>query len=100
MTGLTPQHINRAARLAGEEIRRRQRFGHPVPSSLRDLLDALNRELSAGGNPKPPDAPAWKTTKELAAEWGCVPRTVRNKAEAAGGKLIGGRWLIPNPEDT
>jgi hypothetical protein len=98
MTGLTPQHISRAAHLAGEEIRRRQRFGHPVPSSLRDLLDALNSELSAGGNPTPPNAPAWKTTKQLAAEQGCTPRTVRNKAAAAGGQLVGGRWIFP--EDT
>ncbi|WP_155771488.1 hypothetical protein [Mycobacterium asiaticum] len=84
--------------MAGEEIRRRQRFGHPVPSTLRDLLDALNCELSAEGNPAPPDAPAWKTTKELAAEWGCTPRTVRNKAAAAGGKLVAGRYIFP--EDT
>lgn len=99
MSGLTPQHVKRAAHLASEEIRRRRRFGHPVPSTLRELLDALNRELSAGGSPAPPDAPPWRTTKELAAEWGCTPRTVRNKAKAAGGKLIGGRWFIPNPED-
>jgi hypothetical protein len=98
MTGLTPQHISRAAHWVGEEIRRRQRFGHPVPSALRDLLDALNRELSAGGNPIPPDAPAWKTTKQLAAQWGCTPKTVRNKAKAAGGRKFNGRWIFP--EDT
>jgi hypothetical protein len=95
MTGLAQHHISRAAHLAEEEIRRRQRFGHPVPSSLRDLLGALNRELSAAGNPTPPNTPAWKTTTDLAAEWGCTTRTVRNKAKAAGGQLIAGRWIFP-----
>lgn len=93
--GLSREHIGRAARLAHEEILRRQRFGVPVPSSLRDLRDVLNRELSAWGKPEPVDLARWKTTKQLASEWKCTPRTVRNRAATAGGQLVGGRWIFP-----
>lgn len=95
MTGLDPCHIVRAAYWLGEEISRRQRFGQPVPTALRETLNALNRELSARGNPAPPDSATWKTTKQLAAQWGCTPRTVRNRAAAAGGQFVGGRWIFP-----
>jgi hypothetical protein len=93
VTDLARRHISRAAFWLGEEIRRRQQFGIPIPSSLRATRDALNRELSAAGN-QPTALPAWKT-KELAAEQGCTPRTARNRAASAGGKLVGGRWFIP-----
>lgn len=98
MSGIARQHISQAAYWIGEEIRRRQRYGTPVPNGLRELHAALNRELSAGGKPAHTDSPAWKTTKQLATEWGCTSRTVRNRAQAAGGQLIAGRWIFP--EDT
>lgn len=94
MSGLAAHHISAAAYLIGQVIEERRRFGHPIPPWLRDLEAALNRELSAGGNQPHPDRPVWKTTKQLAAEWGCTTRTVRNRARAAGGELVAGRWLI------
>ncbi|ULE32582.1 hypothetical protein [Mycobacterium sp. IDR2000157661] len=98
MSGLSRHHISRAAYWIGEEIRRRQQFGITVPTALRDLHAALNRELSAAGKPQHPDSPAWKTTKQLADEWGCTPKTVRNRARAAGMKPVAGRYIFP--EDT
>ena len=91
---LTDKHIRLAAYFIGEEIQRRQRFGYPIPQSLRELPDALNRALFADEQPSVPVLPRLKTTKELAAEWKCSPMTVRRKAEAAGGRKIDGRWIF------
>lgn len=98
MSGLAPQYVRAAAYVVGEEIRRRQQFGHPVPLSLRELEAALNCAMSAREHRERRDLSTLRTTKQLAAEWRCTTRTVRRKAEAAGGQLIAGRWIFP--EDT
>ena len=62
---------------------------------LRELAAALNSTLAADGHPTESVLSRLKTTKQLAAEWGCSTRTVRRKAEKAGGRKIDGRrWVF------
>lgn len=94
---LTDRHLRLCAYIISEEIGRRQRFGHQIPSALRDLDAALNCALSADGHetlPTTPDPSRWKTTEQLAAESGCTARTVRRRAAAAGAVKIGGQWIF------
>ena len=77
-----------------EKIRRRQRFGQPIPQSFRELLDALNCALLADEHPVTPVLSRLKSTAELAGQWNCHPTTVRRKAQNAGGRKIGNRWVF------
>lgn len=98
MTDIPARYVRLAAYVVGEELARRQRYGHPIPQALHQLLAALNSALSVCGQPAPPDVSRLKTTKQLATEWGCTARTVRRKAAAAGGRKIHNRWIFE--EDT
>lgn len=86
--------ISEAAFVIGDAIALLRMTGHRIPRRWPRLLDALNRALSAGGHREPVDLSALKTTKQLAAEWGCDARTVRRKAETAGGRKVHG-WIFP-----
>ncbi len=99
MTNVAPQHVLQAAYWIGELIRHRQQFGHPIPQSLRDLHDALNCALLADEHPATPVLERLKSTAELAGQWNCHPTTVRRKAENAGGRKIGNRWVFHEAED-
>lgn len=98
MTVLT-HHLRVAAYVVGQEIERRRRYGHPIPAAMREALDAINSALSVDGRAAVPVLSRLKTTEQLAAEWGCRPRTVRRKAAAAGAKKIGRQWLFEDQED-
>lgn len=88
------QLIGEAAYVLREMMRLLNITGHRIPLRWPRVLDALNRHLSAGGRPNRADLSALKTTKQLAAEWNCNPRTVRRKAEAAGARKVNG-WIFP-----
>jgi hypothetical protein len=87
------QLIGEAAYVITDAMRRLNISGEQIPLRWPRLLDALNRELSAGGHRDRVDLSALKTTEQLAAEWGCTTRTVRRKAEAAGGRKVNG-WIF------
>ncbi|AFM19467.1 hypothetical protein Mycch_4769 [Mycolicibacterium chubuense NBB4] len=89
--------ISEAAFVIADAIALLRVSRHRIPLRWLRLLDALNRCLSAGGHRERVDLSALKTTKQLAAEWGCDARTVRRKAETAGGRKVNG-WIFP--EDT
>lgn len=89
--------IGEAAFVIGDVIALLRVSGQRIPLRWLRLLDALNRSLSAAGHRERVDLSALKTTKQLAAEWGCDARTVRRKAEVAGGRKVHG-WIFP--EDT
>jgi hypothetical protein len=100
---LSDRHIRIAAYFVGQEIVRRRRFGHPIPAALHDLAAALTSALSAPGQASgttTPDPSRWKTTDQLATEWGCTSRTVRRSAAAAGGRKIHDRWVFEDQEQT
>lgn len=98
MTEVEPQHLRVAAYILGEELAHRRRNGHPIPAALLETHAALLSALSDHGHQTSTRTAQFKTTRQLAAEWGCTTRTVRRKAHAAGGHKIGGHWLLP--EDT
>lgn len=91
------QLIGEATYVIREAICRLNIAGERIPLRWPRLLDGLNRRLSADGHPGRVDLSALKTTEQLAAEWGCTPRTVRRKAEATGGRKVNG-WIFQ--EDT
>ncbi|SLE60961.1 Uncharacterised protein [Mycobacteroides abscessus subsp. massiliense] len=97
MTDSDRQLIGEAAFVIADAIRLLRVSGQRIPLRWPRLLNALNRSLSAGGHREPVDLSALKTTKQLAAEWGCDARTVRRKAETAGARKVNG-WIFP--EDT
>ncbi|MFZ0715920.1 hypothetical protein [Mycobacterium sp.] len=71
--------------------------GQRIPHRWPKTLAALNRRLSVDGQPERANLSVLKTTEQLASEWGCHARTIRRKAEAAGGRKVNG-WIFP--EDT
>ena len=89
--------IGEAAFVITDAICRLNISGERIPRRWPRLLDALNRSLSVSGHRERVDLSTLKTAEQLAAEWGCTPRTVRRKAEAAGGRKVNG-WIFP--EDT
>jgi hypothetical protein len=91
------QLIGEATHVLADAIRLLNVSGQRIPRRWPKLLAALNRRLSVDGQPKRGDLSALKTTDQLASEWACHPRTVRRKAEAAGGRKVNG-WIFP--EDT
>lgn len=91
------QLIGEATYVIADAIRLFNVSGQRTPLRWPKLLHALNRRLSAGGHLDRGDLSALKTTEQLASEWGCTARTVRRKAEAAGGRKVNG-WIFP--EDT
>jgi hypothetical protein len=97
MTDPDRQLIGEAAYVIRDAISRLNVSEQRIPLSWPRVLDALNRRLSAGGHRDRVDLSALKTTEQLAGELGCHPRTVRRKAEAAGGRKVNG-WIFP--EDT
>lgn len=97
MTSSDRQLIGEAAYVLGEAMSRLNIAGHRIPLRWPRLHAALIRRLSAGGQAERVDLSGLKTTKQLAAEWRCHARTVRRKAEAAGGRKVNG-WIFP--EDT
>jgi hypothetical protein len=89
------RHLRVLSWIVTDEIARRQLYGHPIPPALRDVHAALQRELSAAGQPDTPVLSRLKTTEQLAAEWGCSARTVRRRAAATGArKLPSGHWVF------
>lgn len=88
------QLVGEAAYTIADAMRLMKISGQRIPLRWPRVLDALNRHLSAGGRPNRADLSALKTTKQLAAEWNCNPRTVRRKAEAAGARKVNG-WIFP-----
>jgi hypothetical protein len=97
MTDPDRQLLGEAAFVVADAMHRLNVSGERIPLRWPEVLAALNRALSAGGHRERGDLSALKTTKQLAAEWGCTPRTVTRKAEAAGGRKVNG-WIFP--EDT
>src|SRR5690625_1200213 len=98
MATLAHHHLQRAAYWIGEEIARRQRFGHPVPPGLRDLHTVLNRAVLAEDGqiataPAEPDS-HW-SADELAAFLGISSRSVRRNARRYGGQKVGTQWTFP-----
>lgn len=99
---LEDNHIRRAAFWINEEIRRRQRFNQPIPQSLRETLDALNRGLSKNGHDvggTRAHLSRLKTQEQLADELGCCTRTVRRRAEALGWRKFNGYILDEGQHD-
>ncbi|BBY67561.1 hypothetical protein [Mycolicibacterium helvum] len=94
MTDLDRQLLGEAAYVIRDAIHRLNVSREQIPPRWPRLLDALNRRLSAGGHRDRVDLSALKTSKQLAAEWGCTPRTVTRKAEAAGARKVNG-WIFP-----
>ncbi|ODR06424.1 hypothetical protein BHQ21_11585 [Mycobacterium sherrisii] len=90
----TDRLLGEAAFVIGDVIAMLRVSRRRIPLRWLRLLDALNRSLSAGGHRERVDLSALKTTKQLAAEWGCDARTVRRKAAAAGGRKVHG-WIFP-----
>lgn len=100
---LSDRHVHVAAFVVGEEIARRQRFGHPIPAPLRDLHAALNREVSGGG-PETCEAPAaprgLETAQQQAERLGVSERTIRRRAAKAGTPRTAGRYIFTRQETT
>lgn len=94
MTDHDRQLIGEATHVIADAIRLLNVSGQRLPLRWPKTLAALNRRLSADGQPKRVDLSALKTTEQLASEWGCTARTVRRKAEAAGGRKVNG-WIFP-----
>lgn len=97
MSGPAPHHISAAAYLIGQVLDERRRFGHPIPSWLRDLHEAFSRAVSANGHQtcQTGSAPSrLETTAEQAQRLGVSERTIRRRAAREGVNRTAGRYLF------
>lgn len=83
--------------LVGDDIERRTRYGHPVPTMLRDLHRRLALALSGHGREtaETDSTPTqFETTAEKADRLGVTPRTIRRRAQASGARRVGHQWIF------
>lgn len=103
MTEIAARYVQLAAYVTHQEIERRQRFGHPVPQSLRDLDAALHKALLSNPGQQVcqtvTGTTQWETAKERARRLGVDSRTVRRHAHRYGGRKVGQQWAFPLHEE-
>lgn len=101
---LSPEELSWVRAAVTEAMLRRMRCGEPVPPEFRRVLARLTDLLEIGtagcateteNDVALGEWTQWVGTPEAAHMLDCTPAYVRRIAERLGGRLVGGRWMIP-----